>query len=164
MANIATTKEAVSVLNKKYQAKWRGKLSFETKKDLSNKCLKWQATHKATVRANKASYKARGIGLLHPECSHNECIKVFELSRKISQETGMPHEVDHIIPMNLGGWHHHDNLQILPHKINESKHVDPFWEMVGFKSWKDVPEHLWPEKLKPSYLVLSGRGKIVIDK
>ena len=40
---------------------------------------------------------------------------------KISNETGIPHEIDHIVPICKGGLHHPDNLQILTMKENRSK-------------------------------------------
>lgn len=39
----------------------------------------------------------------------------------ISKETGIPHEVDHIIPISKGGKHHEDNLQIITMSENRKK-------------------------------------------
>ena len=40
---------------------------------------------------------------------------------RISEETGIPHEIDHIIPVSKGGLHHQDNLQILTRAENRKK-------------------------------------------
>ncbi len=41
----------------------------------------------------------------------------------MTSETGIPHEVDHIIPISKGGLHHQDNLQILTQQENRKKGV-----------------------------------------
>ena len=46
---------------------------------------------------------------------------IYENCIKINQETGIPHEVDHIIPISKGGIHHPNNLQILTMKENRKK-------------------------------------------
>lgn len=40
----------------------------------------------------------------------------------LSEETGIPHEVDHVIPISKGGKHHEDNLQIITMSENRKKH------------------------------------------
>lgn len=45
----------------------------------------------------------------------------------ISEETGIQHHVDHIIPISKGGLHHPDNLQILTAHENLSKGAKLEW-------------------------------------
>jgi 5-methylcytosine-specific restriction endonuclease McrA len=52
-----------------------------------------------------------------------EILTIYEECSRISNETGIPHEVDHIIPICKGGLHHPDNLQILTMKENRSKSI-----------------------------------------
>ena len=50
--------------------------------------------------------------------------KVYENCRLMSILTGIPHEVDHIIPMqgeDIRGFHHSTNLAIIPASLNASK-------------------------------------------
>jgi hypothetical protein len=50
--------------------------------------------------------------------------KIYEACRKISARTGIAHHVDHIIPLRsdlVCGLHTHDNLAIIPAKMNISK-------------------------------------------
>jgi len=46
---------------------------------------------------------------------------IYEECYRITQETGIPHHVDHIIPLALGGLHHPSNLQILTAEENWKK-------------------------------------------
>ncbi len=45
----------------------------------------------------------------------------YALARKLTEETGIAHHVDHIIPCRLGGLHHHTNLQVLTAEDNLAK-------------------------------------------
>ncbi len=116
----------------------------------------------------RVEWKADNIGLLHEEYCHRRALKFFVEAARLTKETGIKHEVDHIIPMGMKGWHHHLNLHVLPQRINAGKCADPFWEMEGYKCWKHVPRHIWPHNLKPSYSVLIGthvlRPKKKLDK
>lgn len=48
-------------------------------------------------------------------------VAFYRAAKKLSQETGQPHEVDHRLAVALGGQHHPDNLQILTRFANRSK-------------------------------------------
>ena len=46
---------------------------------------------------------------------------IYAEASRLSQETGIIHEVDHIVPRKHGGLHHPDNLQILTRDANHKK-------------------------------------------
>lgn len=98
--------------------------------------------------------RAKNGNYLHPDHDFNIESKLHAECILKTATTGILHNVDHIIPTALGGLHHHLNLQVLPHKINAAKSHNPIWKMDGYKSWKDVPDFLWPESLKPVYRAL----------
>jgi 5-methylcytosine-specific restriction endonuclease McrA len=51
-----------------------------------------------------------------------EATKPFYIeARRRSRETGVPHEVDHIHALSLGGKHVASNLQVLTQKANLAK-------------------------------------------
>jgi len=56
-----------------------------------------------------------------PDTNFEIIEQLYQARRIISQETGIPHEVDHIIPISLGGAHHQDNLDIVTEKENGAK-------------------------------------------
>jgi 5-methylcytosine-specific restriction endonuclease McrA len=89
--------------------------------------------------------------LIHPENDRRKERRFFAEAARLTRETGIEHHVDHIIPISAGGWHHHDNLQVLTIGENLTKGSDPFCELPGRKSWRDVPEHLWPSMIADQY-------------
>lgn len=115
---------------------------------------KWQKENKDIVALNTRLRKARKRSAVHPEMDWDKERALFAKAQRLTRQTGQLHTVDHIIPIIVGGWHHHDNLQILPNLVNCSKNDNPFWEKAGYKSWRDVPQKLWPAKLVPAYLAL----------
>jgi 5-methylcytosine-specific restriction endonuclease McrA len=51
--------------------------------------------------------------------------KIYKLCEDLTATTGIPHEVDHIIPLKgkfISGLHVPENLQILPREQNRSKY------------------------------------------
>lgn len=43
---------------------------------------------------------------------------IYLEARQRSSETGIPHDVDHVVPLSRGGMHHPSNLRILPASMN----------------------------------------------
>jgi hypothetical protein len=60
-----------------------------------------------------------------PEWSNPESIsEIYQAAADVSAGTGVPHEVDHIIPLqgrNVSGLHHQDNLLVVPTSTNRTK-------------------------------------------
>lgn len=112
----------------------------------------WKKRNPDKVKAQLAARRSRKFGQLHPKHDAKAELALCRLADSLTQSTGQNYHVDHIIPLACGGWHHHDNLQVLPAAENIRKKDNPFWELPGFKSWKDVPAELWPEKLASEYL------------
>ena len=106
---------------------------------------------KLMTLSGEARRRATMLGLLHPEYNRELEYKVRMQAIQMTERTGIKHVVDHIIPIIKGGWHHHLNLQAIPRQLNESKAADPIWEHEGYKSWRDVPEYLWPDRLRSIY-------------
>ena len=104
------------------------------------------------VKANR--WLAKQKSLIHPEHDISIEKNLHNQAIRLEREIGIRHDVDHIIPLYVGGWHHHFNLQVLPKKVNKEKSKSAFWEKDGYKSWRDVPQYLWPENMKPAYLRL----------
>lgn len=92
---------------------------------MSNRAgAKWSKTNKgkrnALTRKRMAAKMRRT-----PAWASLSAIKAFYIeAAAISERTGIPHEVDHVIPLqgkNVSGLHVESNLQIIPRSVNRAK-------------------------------------------
>lgn len=116
----------------------------------------WGMKNRAIVNYNGRKKFAVDHGIARTDSDISLEKAIYSECHRLNSLGGKRYCVDHIIPICYGGLHHHLNLQILPFDINISKHGDPIWLEDGFKSWKDVPEFLWPPKLVPVYTALKN--------
>jgi hypothetical protein len=103
---------------------WR-KRNPDKVKTMSNKAgKKWAANNKALRNAITAKRRATLLNQT-PQWADLEKIKQFYIeAARLTKETGIRHEVDHIFPLqgkNVNGLHVHYNLQILTRSKNRSK-------------------------------------------
>ena len=83
----------------------------------------WRRTDKAYNAEKSMRYRATKMNQT-PELTQQEkydIMKVYKLAKKLTEETGVKHEVDHIMPLSKGGIHHPYNLQVLTKYENQSK-------------------------------------------
>jgi hypothetical protein len=70
-----------------------------------------------------------------PAWADREAIRaVYAHARKMTEETGIPHEVDHIIPLRgrtVTGLHVHQNLRVIPESENVRKGNRLMPELLG---------------------------------
>lgn len=88
--------------------------------------------------------KRRAIKLSQYHANHNTVIeKVLTLmSTRISKCCGIIHNVDHILPLSAGGYHHHLNLQVIPASINFSKKNALSFKHPTLIHWSELPYFL----------------------
>jgi hypothetical protein len=128
--------------------------NYEKKKTLTKLwILKNQDRYRAYSNAIAAKRRFRKRNQAYPQADEAKIKEFYAKAVAFEKTSGMPADVDHIIPLVHGGFEHEENLQILPKSINRSKGSNPFWMMPGFKSWRDVPRNLWPVSLVPFFLV-----------
>ena len=76
---------------------------------------------KITNTTKAANRRARVKNQLPSDADFDIIKSIYTECRKLSLKTGIPHEVDHIIPIAKGGLHHQDNLQIITMNENRKK-------------------------------------------
>lgn len=103
--------------------KYKKKYYKENKEKSLSSIKKWHKENNYKRNAIAAKYRANKKNQT-PEMSEEEWENINDIYKKcseLSEETGVPYEVDHIIPISKGGLHHPDNLQILTRSKNRSK-------------------------------------------
>ena len=115
--------EAIRENKRRYARRNRDKCRAAARKATA----KWQINNKAKVAANNANYYASKKQRM-PVWADSEAIEaVYEEARRLTEETGIPHHVDHIIPMQgelVSGLHVETNLQVLTAEENIKKSND----------------------------------------
>ena len=87
----------------------------------------WREAHPYEGLADSAKGRAKKYNALPPWYSqkhHDQIIGIYEERDRITAETGVRHEVDHILPMQgdtVSGFHVPENLQIITLTENRSK-------------------------------------------
>lgn len=85
---------------------------------------RWQANNPHKASAKEARHRAALIRACPSWADHDKIDAIYAAARRISRETGIPHHVDHIYPLQsdlMCGLHVENNLQILPATENVSK-------------------------------------------
>jgi hypothetical protein len=101
--------------------KWR-----EANQDLQKQLNReWSAKNKHIVQ--EAVRRRQACKLQRtPSWANREKMKaIYKEARRLTLETGIPHDVDHIVPLRgkmVSGLHCETNLQVLPRKQNRQKH------------------------------------------
>jgi hypothetical protein len=74
-------------------------------------------------RMHRAKRRAILEERLHPE--HNFEIEktLVDQCKRLYKRFGIKFEVDHIVPLDKGGWHHYLNLHVIPMIWNRRKHT-----------------------------------------
>jgi len=87
----------------------------------------WRESHPYEVLASSAKGRARRYNALpswYSQTHHDQIIGILEERDRITEATGIQHEVDHILPLNgdtVSGFHIPENLQIITRTENKQK-------------------------------------------
>ena len=100
--------------NKARRAEWMDQWVKKNR----DKIAAWRSTPKAMARNRKNSAMRRAAARSVLISDAFEVGFLYDLCQTISRATGIPHDVDHIIPLCRGGAHASHNLRIIPERAN----------------------------------------------
>ena len=123
-------------LRYKLETEFRAACIAEARQSRQNNPHKW--------RAYRAARKARERKQMHPLANMEKIASIYQLAVIETKRTEVPHDVDHIIPLIGGGFHHEENLQVIPKSVNQEKHGNLLWRSTQYLDWTCVPMFLWP--------------------
>ena len=84
----------------------------------------WLAAHPESTRIGRAMRRGRERRAVPSWVDAKKIAAVFAAAARLTAATGIPHEVDHIVPLHghgVCGLHWHGNLQVLPRSENRAK-------------------------------------------
>ena len=87
---------------------------------------KWSRDNRGKRNALTMKRKAAKLQRTPSWVDHSEIKAIYDLAAEVSKETGIPHEVDHIIPLQgrgVSGLHVPWNLQVITRRENRSKGI-----------------------------------------
>ena len=100
------------------QAAWR-KANPEKQRALS---AAWSKANPEKTRMSNARRRALKSDALSPDANKAFVTGLYAIANRVSKCLGISHDVDHIVPLSLGGSHCHRNLQVIPATWNYRKH------------------------------------------
>lgn len=140
------------ILNKKYKnrSSYCDKCSSENYKNYSlqypekrkqrqkNYCI----NNRNKVNLHSSKRRALKKNATHPD--HDQNIEKTYVDMRIRLENclGIKYNVDHILPLTKGGYHHHGNLQTIPESINDSKRANLKFRHPSLVHWTELPGFL----------------------
>jgi hypothetical protein len=89
---------------------------------------KWKALNKDKTRIYGRTARSKRKALLlkadelNTDRDKKVTLHIYKYAQRLSNKLGILFEVDHIIPLSNGGFHHPCNLQVVPRVWNRRKH------------------------------------------
>lgn len=81
----------------------------------------WAKTNPENLRSKSARRRALKLTAVPPDANKAFVAGFYAIANRVSKCLGIRHDVDHIVPLSLGGSHCHRNLQVIPATWNTRK-------------------------------------------
>lgn len=105
------------------------RLKPEVAREIAVKARKWAKENPVKRARMGADRRAAKMNATPLWANKGEIEEIYAAARRLTNETGVPHHVDHIVPLKsrlVCGFHVQGNLQVLPARENMKKH-NSFW-------------------------------------
>lgn len=123
-SNVLNTAKRTLAAKEKYWRDIESSRQYQNSPAIRETARKWARDNKHRIAAKAARRRAGKLQATPPWVDHVEIGKFYVEARRLTLETGIIHEVDHIHPLqgrNLCGLHVPWNLQILTKSENSRK-------------------------------------------
>lgn len=112
--------EAISKMNRRHREKYPERI-----KEYNRYKNKRSYSKNPEYYIEKSATRRRNIWKIPLTIEERRQIQtMLKEARRLSKETGKPHEVDHIWPVSRGGWHHPANMRILSREENRKSQIN----------------------------------------
>lgn len=122
-----------------YQSAWKKSNREKLREGDRIRAAEWRAANPERERAKTQRYarshpEVKRAAWMRREAAKQQRLpvwadlgktkKVYEEARRLTEATGVPHEVDHVLPLRgrlVSGLHVHNNLKVVTRRVNRTK-------------------------------------------
>ena len=107
-----------------------------------NRQRKYSANNRNKVNLHSSKRRALKKNATHPDHDQNIEKTYVDMRIRLEDCLGIKYNVDHILPLTKGGYHHHGNLQTIPESLNDSKRANLKFRHPSLVHWTELPAFL----------------------
>lgn len=106
------------------RARWADPVKGQTFRESTKMAMQRNSAYYQEAAMRRHAAKKDRTPTWQTEADRKYMVAMYNLAKAMSKLSGIPHEVDHIVPLqgrNVSGLHVANNLQIIPAKLNRAK-------------------------------------------
>lgn len=135
-------KEKVRENRRNYERNNKEKMKEKRKRYVSN--------NRDKISLKNSRRKALKRKSVHPDLNNNIYTVYYNMKNRLEQCLGIKYNIDHILPIARGGYHHHLNLQVIPADLNFVKNDNLKFKHPILIHWTELPDFLL-DRMKPEH-------------